>query len=298
MPVAPSTDASASTSPVVTSTTAAMPPFALRRRHLVDERLLGLPLQRFVERQDEVGTAAGFDLVGGGVGNVEALLIALDDELAVLARQQLVVEILEPVAAFAAGTLTADVTDQRAGERVGGIPARRLGHESDAGQLELLHGGNDAVAHSPSDVHEVEVRVGESREKGLPVDVQDRRELGRVGDVVGDVLRIGVDRRQLDRHREVTAVAIEDRAALRRQRHRLLGLVERHLPVAIAAQHLELRDAERQRAEHDHDQQAAHRESPRRVGRLPASPGARLVRTGREAAARRGALTGRRARAP
>jgi len=43
-----------------------------------------------------------------------------------------------------------------------------------------------------------------------------------------------------------------------------------------------------------HALQAAYRESPRGVGQLPASTGARLVRTRREAAARRGALTGRR----
>ena len=92
----------------------------------------------------------------------QALLVALDDELAVLAREQLVVQVLEPVAAFEPGTLAADPADQRGRERVGGIAARRLGHESDAGQLELLHRGNDLVAHSTREVREVEAAVGQA----------------------------------------------------------------------------------------------------------------------------------------
>ena len=59
-----------------------------------------------------------------------------------------------------------------------------------------------------------------------------------------DFVRVGVHRRQLDRHREVAPVAVEDRAALRGQRHGVHGLAQRREPVPVAAQHLELRDPE------------------------------------------------------
>ena len=52
--------------------------------------------------------------------------------------------------------------------------------------------------------------VGQRGAEILLVDVQDRRELGRVPDRVDDVLRVGVHGRELDRHREVAAVAVED----------------------------------------------------------------------------------------
>ena len=63
----------------------------LGRLHLVEQRLLGLPLQRLVEREHDVGAALGVGLVRGGVGDVVAERVLLDDELARLAREQRVV---------------------------------------------------------------------------------------------------------------------------------------------------------------------------------------------------------------
>ena len=103
-----------------------------------------------------------------------------------------------------------------------------------------------------------------------------------------DLLRVGVHRRELDRHREVAAVAVEDRAALRRERHRVHGLAQRREPVAVAAQHLELRDPERERAEHHARTSTLHTAS-----RLPGCATTAL----RRAAADRSATRGDRGRA-
>ena len=110
VPVAPSTEASVSTLPFVTSTTAAMPPMP-GSRHLVDERLLGLPLERFVERAPRRCRVAPL-LVAGRAADLEPLVVTLDDELAGLAREPGVVEVFETVEATAA-----DVADDRPRDR-------------------------------------------------------------------------------------------------------------------------------------------------------------------------------------
>ena len=57
------------------------------RLHLVEQRVLGLPLQVLVERQHDVGAALRVDPRLLRVGDVVTQRVLLDDELARLARR-------------------------------------------------------------------------------------------------------------------------------------------------------------------------------------------------------------------
>ena len=191
-------------------------------------------------------------------------------------------------------------TDERPGERARRVPARRLGHEADAREAELAAPSRRRGRSTRC------ARYSELRSGGRASRAQEQRARSRASTGASsaayamgssDLLRVGVHRRQLDRHREVAPVAIEDRAALRGQRHRVHGLAaatragtgRRSAPGAASTRTASAPNT----SEHEH---AAHREALRRTRdrcgagarsdrRAPAAVAARAGRRG--AAARR-----------
>ena len=123
--------------------------------------------------------------------------------------------------------------EQRAGERAARIRARRLGHEADPGQPEPAHLLRGGVVDRVGEVRELQRTRRQLFPEVLLVGVQDRRELRRCGDRVGNEHGVGVDRRALDRDREVAPVAVEDAAARGTERDRPQALRDREPLVAI-----------------------------------------------------------------
>ena len=224
-----------------TSTTTAMPPFAPRRRHLVDQRLLGLPLQRLVEREHDVGAALGVSISCVAVfGMSRPCWSCSTTSLPGLPREQRVVLVLEAVEP---GAVAADLADERPGERARRVLPRRLGHEADAGQVELADLRDDVVADAVREVAGTRTACPTAASRrSCFAHVQDRRERGRVHDRVEHVLRVGV-------HRRAARSTSRGRGRCGRRSCRaarataivLHGLLQRRQPVAVAAQHLELR---------------------------------------------------------
>ncbi len=121
--------------------------------HLVEQRILGLPLQIFVDRQHHVGPALGVDLRALRVGDVVAERILLDGQLTRLPRQQGVVLLLD---SGGPGSVGVHLPDDRGTDRTRGIAAGRLRHEANPRELQGLdrlgHGVGDRVGeiHEPS----------------------------------------------------------------------------------------------------------------------------------------------------
>ena len=233
------------------------------RGDLVDERLLDLVLQRLVDAEHHVGTAARRDALAFGVGDVAPALVALDDDLAGRALQLVVVvrfETVEPEA------LAADAPDDRGRNAPGRVLPLGLRYERDTRQPEIAHLLLGRVVDRARDVDEAVRLVRQALVERLLIDTDDRRELRGRERRVGHERGVGVDRRALDRDREIAPVPVEDAAALGIERDGAESLAERHRLVVIATQHLQLGDPQRERGEHDHDEDRAHAEPPEGLG--------------------------------
>ena len=181
----------------------------------VGEHALDLVLDRGVDRQLQARPRLG----GLRVADRDRLAERVVDQapLAVGALQQLVVGVLEAAQAVAVG---ADRAQQLAGQVLAGVDAPVRRGELDAGELQLLHRRALAGGHRAREVDEAAVALRELAQERVGVDPEQRRELGgRLGRVLDQVRRRrdvvgGLGDRELD------AVAVDDRAAPRRQLQR------------------------------------------------------------------------------
>ena len=260
---------------MVTSTTTAMPPLRPRRGHLVDERLLGLPLQRLVEREHDVGAALRRRPRACGVGMSRPCWIALDDDGAGRPCSSDVVQGLE---AEEPDAVAADLADERSARA--GPPGTARADSGTKPMPARSRLRTFATTHRRRRVREVlpvrelELAVHQAPQQLILVHVQHRRELRRVHD---RIQHLGAGRRRPSKARSTS----RDRGRRDRRSCRAAAstvsvcprLVQRHQPVAVAAQHLELRHSE-QRARR-------RRRSPRR----------RTPRAGAPGSARRGSGT-------
>ena len=178
----------------------------------VDQRPLQLVLERLVEREDQVGAPHGRLEAAVALGDAPALRVLLDDQLAGLAGQLLVVLHLE---AGQAVVVDADVAEQRARPacptgRSASTPARSRRPRGPASPR-LRRWRRRPCGPGRR-------RRGSSGRAGRPasfgVDAEQRGELGGVAGRVGDDLGVGPHGLLVDRQRQVDAVAVEDGAPL------------------------------------------------------------------------------------
>ena len=228
-------------------------------------------------REHEVGTAARRDALAFGVGDVAPALVALDDDLAGRALQLVVVVAPRGRRARSPSPPTrpmiVDATLPAGYCRCG------LGHERDARRArDRAPSARVASSTVRGDVDEAVRLVGRGARRAS---ADRRRRPARASTAyerrVGDERRVGVDRRR--------SIEIARSRPLRSKmlpRSALSGMVrsrwrERHRLVVVATQHLELGDPQRERGEHDHDEDRAHAEPPQRAWRRARS-GARDAR--------------------
>ena len=145
-------------------------------------------------------------------------------------------------------------------------------------ELQVGHLLRGRVVDLAGEVHEPLVRRRELAQQRVLVDAEHRSERGRLRLRVGHELRVGPHRVLRHRHGEVVAVAVEQRAPLRRQRHRAYPLRLTELHVAVAVEQLQLREATGDEHEQEHDDHqhgddppalVAWRRPPRAAGRRP-----------------------------
>ena len=141
------------------------------------------------------------------------------------------------------------------------------------GNARALDLGDDGRLDLPRDVHELELALRQPRPEIRFGHVDDRRELGRVLDRMFDHVWIGPHGLELHRDGEVTAVAVEDAAALGRDRDVLDPLVEAELYVVRPARGLHVDQAERDHPEDHRDGHDDRREPPARPGDGRPDPG-------------------------
>jgi hypothetical protein len=269
----------------------------VERVHLVDERALGLVLDRLIERENEVDAALCRAHRALGPRQVVAGGIAFDGELTRATREG---PLERRFQAAQAVVVEADEPEHGAREVARWVVALRLGHETDADEAEPAHLGRDVGLDLPGDVHERLVTLREAAAELELVDADDGRELRRdVGRVLDDA-RIGPDGLPIERQRELVAVAVEDAAAIGSEGDVLDPLVAPERCERCTVAGLDVGDARREHGEdHDDDREDPRQPSPGRCGvRTPErrTPRARVgrARGGRSVRARRGRRLGRR----
>ena len=195
--------------------------------------------------------------------------VLLYDELTGLARKQRVVLPLDAIETWAVGLHS---TNHRGRNRTRGIAPSRFGHETNARQLQCLHGLGNVVVDRVRDVGEPSRLLGrplvrETGEDACGLDVQQARELRGFAGRIGHEGRVGVHRGALDRHCEVAPVAVEHAPPLGVQRDAVQREIHGELLVFPAVRDLQLPHARREQAEPQDQQRAAHAEAARRIGR-------------------------------
>ncbi len=227
---------------------------------MVPRLALGDLLDVDVEGDDDVGAVLGGLLHVGSAGDRRAADPGLEDTLAVLAREDVVVLELEPREALAVG---AHEAQHLAGHGAVGVHALHVGKLVEAGELLLGERGADLVGHRgvhlPPHVDEGGV-LGEVREVVLGRAAEVVGEHLGHGLGVGDLLGVGVERAALHRGGQDVAVAVVDGAALGLERHRVgavcLGLrrqtraVDDGQPQELA--HREHREGRHEEERHTH----------------------------------------------
>src|SRR5690606_5126385 len=171
-----------------------------------------------------------------------------------------------------ADVVDANLPEDRPGQVAVGVEAPGLVEEVDAGQLERGDGVGDLVIDLAGDVGEVEVRAAEAAGE-----VRDRLGVEREGPGEGarhrrgvlDEPGVGPDGLVRQAHREVVAVAIEDRAPVGREGDALEALRGTELGVLLTPDGLDVHEA------HD-DRPEAHEEADQR----DAEPASRPPRPG------------------
>ena len=198
---------------------------ALRARglHLLGEHVLGVRLDRLVEREHEIlpalctrdGVATAWDLVPVGV--------TLDARLARASAQRLLVSRLEAAEPVVVGTHEAEHRRRQRARRVEPLRFRLVRQPREAERLHTRDGG---VVDRARDVREPALLIRQPRRQRGLVDADEWRERRRVRVRVLDDVGVGDDRRLRYRQREVDAVAVEDAAALGRNGDGLHALAD------------------------------------------------------------------------
>ena len=220
----------------------------------VREHLLGLVLDRLVDRERDLGAGLG----RARLAQLDRLAERVLDQaaLAVAAAQLGVERVLEP---RQAGALGADAADQLGGEEVARVGAAVLGDELEPLDLHPLDAPRADRGHAVGEVGEAGVAARELLEELALGRAQGARELGGdLGRVLDQVRRHGDGRRGLG-DGELDPVAVGDRAALGGDGD-LRGLLGRgDLAQRVGAHHPEPAGAqagEREHGEEDREEEA------------------------------------------
>jgi hypothetical protein len=197
--------------------------------------------------------------------------VALDEVLALLAGQLVVVAKLEPGHAH---IVEVDAAQQRARQVARRVQAGRLVDDQHAGDVEVGHALGHVVVDLAGEVDEVAL-AGEPVEHLLLVELEHARQAAGRDRRLGQHTRVGADALGRRRQCQIVAVAVEDRAPARRQNDRLDALLFAIVRVTLRADHLHVPEA------HDHDPEHEpehHEEAQRAVARIAGpqqQPGAR-----------------------
>ena len=187
------------------------------------EEVLALPFRRSAERVDRLpGRITDDRLASGTTG-----------ELAVVLE-------LEPSEPFVVGACEAD---HRRGDGVLRVGAPLLRIRADAGEVLGKERVRRLRLGEAGDVDEVRVLAEELRVELVRVRAEEVLRGERDRPCVGDRVRVGIDRPVLLADRELNAGAVDDRAAPRRRRHRLLVHLLRLLAVGGGVDDLQPRGA-------------------------------------------------------
>ena len=216
---------------------------------------LSRELNSGVER-DEEGIAFLGELARRSLGFAvgRAARVGQGDDLARLSPDCPVVEVLETSQAAVVGSDVAEHVCRQAPLRV---DAPGLGDEVDSGDLPGSHAGRGGAVHFSREPDEP-LLLGESRDDCFRSHSEMRREKAR--GLRGMLHLVGnrIDRGRLGGNRQRPALAVEDRAALRRNLDSslLLPLRSRAVPVPVRQLKLgESRDHDRSPEQEKHDEE-------------------------------------------